>query len=229
MRLRLRDGRLRSVPRSHARLPLVGRLEEDLGVNHTSTDLLCQPLDLRIPALDLGLVFGQDRLRFFELRFGGFDVGVGHLHHLLGQLDPLLIERDARLLRAKVLDQFRHEELGEHVALLHLIANVHDPLVDIGRELRVDRRAFETLDEAWLTDDPDDLPGLRLDNPDGRGLRDARVVGLLFVPATGRREGSQQAERQEAAAGGTIGNQRPGNEAHWDHPCEGAARHRCRP
>ena len=39
-RLRLHDGRLRRVPRGGARLPLVGRLEEDLGVDHAPFGLV---------------------------------------------------------------------------------------------------------------------------------------------------------------------------------------------
>ena len=88
LRLRLRDARLGRVPRGDARLPLVGRLEEDLGVDHALIDLVRQPLDLRVPAVDLGLILGQDRLGLGEPRLGRLDVGIGHLHHLVGQLDP---------------------------------------------------------------------------------------------------------------------------------------------
>ena len=49
-----------------------------------------EPLDLRVPAVDLGLVLGQDRLGLGEARLGRLDVGLGHLHQLLGQLDPFL-------------------------------------------------------------------------------------------------------------------------------------------
>ena len=61
---------------------------------------------------------------------------------LLGQLDPFLIELDGRLLRPEILDQLGHEEGGEHVALLHLVADVHVPLLDIAGQLRIDRRAL---------------------------------------------------------------------------------------
>ena len=91
-----------------------------------------------------------------------------------------------------VLDQLGHEEGGEHVALLHLVADVHDPLLDIGVHLRIDRRALITLDEARLPDDPDDVPDLRPDQPHGRGLRDARGVGLFLLAAARRRQDGQE-------------------------------------
>ena len=71
-----------------------------------------------------------------RLRLGRLDVGLGHLHHLAGQLDPFLVELDGRLLRPEILDQLGHEEGGEHVALLHLVADVHVPLLDIAGQLR---------------------------------------------------------------------------------------------
>ena len=103
-------------------------------------DLVREPLDLRVPAIDLGLVLGQDRLGLDEPRLGRLDVGGGHLHHLAGQLDPFLVELDGRLLRPEILDQLGHEERGEHVALLHLVADVHVPLLDVAGQLRIDRR-----------------------------------------------------------------------------------------
>ena len=69
-----------------------------------------------------------------------------------------LSSSDGRLLRPEILDQLGHEEGGEHVALLHLVADVDDPLLDIARQLRIDRRALVSFDEARLPDDPDDLP-----------------------------------------------------------------------
>ena len=96
-------------------------------------DLVLQPLDLRVPAVDLGLILVQDRLGLVEARLGRLDVGLGHLHHLEGQLDPLLVELDGRLLGPEVLDQLGHEQRGQRVSLLHLVADVHVPLLDIGR------------------------------------------------------------------------------------------------
>ena len=83
-------------------------------------DLILQPLDLRVPALDHGIEFVQDRLGLGEGRLGRLDVGLGHLHHLLGQLDPLLIELDRRLLRPEILDQLGHEQGGERSPFLTL-------------------------------------------------------------------------------------------------------------
>ena len=64
-----------------------------------SVDLALEPFDLRVPAVDLGLELHQDCLRFFEARVGRLDFGRRHVHHLLGQRDPLLVEHNVRLLR----------------------------------------------------------------------------------------------------------------------------------
>ena len=58
--------RLRRVARGGARLELIGRLEEDLGGDDAPLDLAREPLDLRVPAVDLGLELAQDRLGLGE-------------------------------------------------------------------------------------------------------------------------------------------------------------------
>ena len=75
LRVRPLDGRLGLVPRRDARLELVGRLDEDLGIDHVWSDLVLEPPDLRVPAVDLGLVLVEDRLGLLEARLGRLDVG----------------------------------------------------------------------------------------------------------------------------------------------------------
>ena len=144
LRLRLHDGRLRRVPRGDGSTSTGWSTRGGSGGRPRPGYLVREPLDLRVPAVDLGLVLVQDRLGLGEARVGRLDVGVGHLHQLAGQLDPFLIELDGRLLRPEILDQLGHEELGEHVALLYLVADVHDPLLDIAGQLRIDRRPLVT-------------------------------------------------------------------------------------
>ena len=106
-----------------------------------------------------------------------------------------------------LLDQLGHEEGGEHVALLHLVADVHDPLLDVGGQLGIDRRALVALDEAGLPDDPDDVPDRRVDHLHGRGLRDARELDLGLVAAARRRQGGQETEA--GASGGRRNDREP--------------------
>ena len=73
------------------------------------------------------------------------------------------------LLGREVLDELGDEKPGEDVALLHLVADVDDPLVDVGRQLGIDRGPLVRLDEARLADDPDDLAELRGGSPGPSG------------------------------------------------------------
>ena len=111
-------------------------------------------------------------------------------HHFFGQRDPLSVEHDGRPLRLVVLDQLGHEEIREHVALFHLVADVDNPFVDVSVHLRIDRRALVALDKARLPDNPDDLPDLRLDQPHGRRVSDTLVWSFrgLRGPAARRSE-----------------------------------------
>ncbi len=65
-RLRPLDGRLCLVARCDARLELIVRLEEDVRIDHALGDLALEPLDLRVPAVNLGLVLGQDFFGLFQ-------------------------------------------------------------------------------------------------------------------------------------------------------------------
>ena len=180
-------------------------------------------------ALDLGLVLGQDLLGLIDARKSRRDVSLGHLHHLLGQRDPPLVEHDGRLLRPILLDQLGREEGSKHIAFLHLIADVHDPLLDVGGRLGIDRRALVALDEAGLPDDPDDVPDRRVDHLDARRLRGAREAGLALVAAAWHHEGGKETEEEPAAVGGTIGNHGPKVAAHRGSPGKGAVHSSGRP
>ena len=192
----LQDGRRRRVPEREARLPPIGGLEDILGIDHAPLELAVEPLGLRVPALGLGPVAGEFRPGLLEPRLGRLDVGRGHFHDRLGQRDPLAVEHDGRLLRPVVLNQLGHEEVGEHIAFLHLVADVDDPIQDVSVHFRIDRRALVALGEAGLPDDPDDVPDLRLDQPHGRRLADAGIVGLRLVVAPRRRQGGQETEQE---------------------------------
>ncbi len=170
-RLRLEDGRLRRVPGGPAGMQLIFRFQEDLFVHDPLLGLLSQPLHLHVPALDLGLVSGQGRPRLVQAGPSRLNVGLGHLHQLLVQLDLLLIELDRALLGFPVLAQLRREENGQRLTLLDVVADVHEPLLDVPSHLRIDRGALIALDEARLTDDAEDGAALRVDHRDRGDLR----------------------------------------------------------
>ena len=126
-------------------IQLIGGLQQDLGGDDLPLDFTSEPLDLDVPAFDLGLVLAQDRPGLLEPRPGRRDLSGGDLHFLLGPPDLLLIVLNVRLLRLPVLAQLGHEEVSEHVALAHLVADIHVPFLDKSAELRIDRRALVTL------------------------------------------------------------------------------------
>ena len=197
------------------RLQLVRRLEQHLGIDHASLDLIVSRLTSESQRSTIGFVFVQDRLRLGEPRLGRLDVGLRHLHHLEGQLDPLLVELDRRLLRPEILDQLGHEQGGQHVALFDLVADVDIPLLDIGCQLGINRRALVGFDEAWLADHADDRPDRRVDHLHGRGLRDAREVDLGLVAAARRRSGQPGAR---ARTGGSRRSDRDSMcQTRWTH------------
>ena len=98
------------------------------------------PLDLRVPAVDLGLELAQDRLGLEEASLGRLDISLGHLDELAGQVDSFLVELDGRVFCAEVLDDLRHEKRGKYLALLDSVANIDNPLLDVGGQLGIDRR-----------------------------------------------------------------------------------------
>ena len=55
------DRRLGGIPCGDARFPLVGRFEKDLGSDCSPGNLAFNPLDLRVPPVDLGLKLAQNR------------------------------------------------------------------------------------------------------------------------------------------------------------------------
>ena len=146
-----------------AGLELIGRLEGDLRVDDSAFDLPRQTRDLRVPTLDLGLVFRQNRFGLGKARHGRLDIRVGDIHQLEGQVDPFLIELHGGLFRSEILDELRHEQSGEHLSLFDLVADIHIPLLDISGQFRIDRRALVSLDEARLADDAHTLPFCGLD------------------------------------------------------------------
>jgi hypothetical protein len=87
----------------------------------------------------------------------------------------------------------------------HLVADVDDPLQDVGGRLGIDRRALIALDEAGLPHDPDDLPNLRPQKLHCQGLGGAYEFDRGVVTASGRRQGDHEREHDQAVSGGTIG------------------------
>jgi hypothetical protein len=117
-----------------------------------------------------------------------------------------------------VLDELGNEEGREHIALLHPVADVHVPLLDVSVHLRKNRVTLEALGETRLPDNTGDLPDLRLDEPHRLRLCDARSVALGFMPAPGHCEGSDESEhepeRWQAALGVMIRQVGKDNSAH---------------
>ena len=81
---------------------LVAGIAQDLGVNRASIDLLLEPLDLRFPAADPGLVPVQDRPGRREPRLGRLHIARGHVHSLPGHGDPFSVEHEGRPLQREV-------------------------------------------------------------------------------------------------------------------------------
>ena len=124
------------------------------GATTLPLDFTSQPLDLDVPAFDLGLVLGQDRPGLVQPRLGRGHLGVGDLDILLGNAaPPRRRSPTVAFLVSALFAQLGHEQVGEHVSLLHLVADIHVPLLDERRHLGIDRRPLVALDEARLSDD----------------------------------------------------------------------------
>ena len=149
---------------------------------------------------------------------------------LQGQLDPLLVELDCRLLRPDILDQLGHEQGRERVALLDLVADVHVPFLDIARS-------------AWERPTCARRLSMKLGWPTTRtmvrtgGLITCTVGGFETVvnsilaswPQPGAARAAKKPEHELAAAGANDRNRRARERRHQGPPGKGAVRSFGRP
>ena len=194
-------------------------------------DLVREPLDLGRPSgrPRPGTWIGSPWPRRPQGR-GRLDVGLGHLHHLQASRDPLLIEPDRRLLRREILDELGNEERGEHAALLHLVADVHVPFLDVGRSASGRSKSGDKLSMklGWPTTRTMFRTCGRISRTVG-GFVTLLLVHLVLVAAARHREGGHEPVHGRTAAGETIRNRVPGGEAHQRPPGKGAVQSSSRP
>ena len=108
---------------SSRRLPVTRRLADEL----------LDPVELRLPAGDVGLGPADAGLDLGHLRLGAGDPRLGDLDGRLGLLPLGLGLLDQRPLLLEVRLDLGHVELGEHLALLDLVADVDGEAPHVAR------------------------------------------------------------------------------------------------
>ena len=139
-----------------------------------------QPLDFRLPALDVGLIFVQVGLGLEDVGGSHLHIALGHLHHAPGQVHLFFAQLDHGLFFAVASVQFRHEQVGDGLSLFQRVADVHVVLLDEAGDLGVERRLLEGVNVARLADVAVQVAALGVDQLNAR--LDADRFAFLTAP-----------------------------------------------
>ena len=183
-RLPSRHRSLRRVPSRFARFEFLLGLGQRLLVDDFVGHHLSHAFEFRLPADDLRLVSSHVRLGFLLVGIRHVDLGLGQIHQLLGLLDHVVVEFDLGKLLLMFLLQFGNDDLAEHLALLHLVADVHVELLDEAGDLGENRCLLIGLDEAGLSHRESHVPQFGPNDADHRrAALAARCAGAASAVA----------------------------------------------